>query len=67
MNQKQQAAKAVINQLAIELLALLNQEKPLTEWDVSKIRDINNQINYEINDLNDYEELLAIAQQASDR
>jgi predicted transglutaminase-like cysteine proteinase len=55
MNQKQQAAKTAINQLSIELIALVNQQAPLTERELSKIRDISNDINYEINDLRDWE------------
>lgn len=56
MNPKQQAAKAAINSLIEDLSELVNQDAPYTDEVVSRIRDINNQINYEINDLNDYEE-----------
>jgi predicted transglutaminase-like cysteine proteinase len=56
MNQKQKAAEIEINRLAIELLGLVNTGNRYTDSVVSKIRDISNQINYEINNLNDYDD-----------
>ena len=57
LNAKQQAAKATINQLAIELITLLNQAEEFTDREVGRIRDINNEISHEIDDLNDYDVL----------
>jgi hypothetical protein len=57
MNQKQQAAKTAINQLSIELIALVNQKAPYTDTDISQIKNIALRIRYETNDLNDYEAL----------
>jgi hypothetical protein len=60
MNQKQQAAKTAINQLSIELIALVNRESILLDRDISRIREIGNQISHEANDLNDYRQLETI-------
>jgi hypothetical protein len=57
MNSKQQAAKTAINQLAIELIALVDQQHETTEFDISVIRKLSDRISYEVNDLNDYEAL----------
>jgi hypothetical protein len=59
MNEKQEAAKTEINRLAIELIALVNQKAAYTDAEISKIREISQQIHYESNDLNDYEQLFA--------
>jgi outer membrane receptor for Fe3+-dicitrate len=57
MNQKQQAAKTAINELAIDLLSLVNQEAPYSDADISTIKNLALKIRYETNDLNDYEAL----------
>jgi hypothetical protein len=55
MNPKQQAAKDTINQLSIDLLALVNQSAPYTDGDIAMIKNIALKIRYQTNDLNDYE------------
>jgi hypothetical protein len=57
MTTKQQEAKDTINQLAIDLLALVNQKAAYSDADVSTIKNIALKIRYETNDLNDYEAL----------
>jgi hypothetical protein len=57
MNSKQQEAKDTINQLAIELIALVNQKAAYSDADVSTIKNIALKIRYQTNDLNDYEAL----------
>jgi hypothetical protein len=55
MTTKQQEAKETINQLAIDLLALVNQSAPHTDGDIAMIKNIALKIRYQTNDLNDYE------------
>jgi hypothetical protein len=57
MTTKQQEAKDTINQLAIELIALVNQKAAYSDADVSTIKNIALKIRYQTNDLNDYEAL----------
>jgi hypothetical protein len=65
MTTKQQAAKDTINQLSIDLLALVNQKAPYTDGDISKIKNIALKIRYETNDLNDYEAFERMAELAN--
>jgi hypothetical protein len=47
MNPKQQAAKTAINQLSIELITLVNQKTPITDFDVHDIRKLCDRISEE--------------------
>jgi hypothetical protein len=55
LSQNQLHAREKINHLAIQLITCLNQSN--TELPIERIRllrDLSNQISYELNDLNDY-------------
>jgi hypothetical protein len=53
---RQLEARGKINELTIEFIALLNRHNTeLPAQVISKLRDMNNEIGYELNDLNNYQ------------